>query len=194
MRIGAMNSYPVFPNWIFTGKVELTEEQIDLIVGSINADKRELTHFGYASHKNNLNPTVGALRKMVGQLFFDNAKAHFKLTSNQLNIESVDAQVIGVEPNGTVPASVCKNRWYQSCVWLQADENSSGIYLDMMDSKLYSTPQGVQETIHMLRPTVASVAFWPAHIPWGFYPNSSPSTTIALINSFIIKHAVHTQL
>lgn len=182
-----MTTYPVFPDWIFTGKMQLEKSDINNILDEVSVIKKQKTHFGFAGVKNSLGKNSQALRKMAGSMFYDNAVSHFRLKGNQLNIESTDAQMISIDPDKCVPASVCRLRWYQSAVFLQCDELSSGLYLDMLDSKLFATPKGVQENMHKIEPEVAKVVFWPAHIPWGFTPNSSKEKTVVLINNFIIK-------
>jgi hypothetical protein len=183
----SMSTYPVFPDWIFTGTAQVDARSLDIILSETQHIQKEKTHFGFAGHKNSLGPASQTLRKIVGHMFYENAVSHFRLSGHLLNIESTDAQLISIDPGQCVPATVTRLRWYQSAVFLQCDEKSSNLYLDMMDSKLYATPGSVQERMHVIEAEVAKVIFWPAHIPWGFTPNASHRETVILVNNFMIK-------
>lgn len=186
MRTGSsLNTYPVFPDWVFTGKMQLDDQIASTVLSEIKASAR--TDYGFATPAGKMTQGIYNLTRLVGTLFYDIVVPHFQLSGEQRNIESVDAQVLHIRPGKCVPHSVKRHRWYRSAVFLQCDVGSSDIYLDMMDGKLHCTPPNVQETLHKIVGEQFRVAFWPAHIPWGFTYNHSNTDTVVFTSTFIIK-------
>ena len=67
-----MSSYPVFPNWVFEGKVELTKEQrTGCLEHATKLDKVETT-FGWATKIGNIQDEMFTLSNLTGQMFFNN--------------------------------------------------------------------------------------------------------------------------
>lgn len=143
--------------------------------------------YGFATPPGKMTQGIYNLTRLVGTMFYDTVVPHFRLTGEQRKIESVDAQIIYVNPGKCVPQSVNRHRWYRSAVFLQSDKKCSNIYLDMMDSKLHCTPPGVQETVHTIQSEYMKMVFWPAHIPWGLTYNKSKAQTVMFTSTFIIK-------
>ena len=186
MRVSSsLNTYPVFPDWVFTGQLSVQQQDID----SILAQPVELAQTPYGSHTLPGKMTQGIynLTRLVGSVFYDTAIPHFQLDADWRNIESVDAQILTVKPGKCVPHSVCRHRWYRAAVFLQCAKHSSDIYLEMMDSKLHCNPPGAQDAVHLIKPDNLRMVFWPAHIPWGVTYNQSSSDTVIFTNTFIIK-------
>ena len=189
MQTGTLNSYPVFPNWVFEGEMVLTPEISQLIIDGMDGQiPVETTHFGKLSKRGAKTKDLLNLTRLMGRMFADNVLSHYRLLDRLPQIESVDSQVITINPTRIVPASVQRHRWYQAVLFLQSDEKSSNLYLDSMDTKLWASPPGVQEYTHVITPNLFKVVFFPAHIPWGFTPNMSNKDTVVYSTSFIIKH------
>lgn len=189
MQTGTLNSYPVFPNWVFEGNMVLTPEISQQIINGMNGEiPSEDVHFGTLSKRGAKTKDLLNLTRLMGRVFADNVLSHFRLLDRLPQIESVDSQVITINPTRVVPASVQRHRWYQAILFLQSDENSSNLYFDSMDTKLWASPVGVQEYTHVITPEQFKVIFFPAHIPWGFTPNNSARDTVVYGTSFIIKN------
>lgn len=182
-----LESYPVFPNWVFTGELQLDDAHINDLLNDLNVLKKREAHFGFETEPNKLTKTMFSLSKLLGAVFFDNVSAHFRLPYELKNIESVDAQFLSIKPGSMVNTHVNRHRWYQGAVFLTPPKNGSKIFMDMIDSKYYSSPPGVQEYKHFIEGAPRKLAFWPAHLPWGFTPNEADSNTVVYTTTFIIK-------
>lgn len=181
----SLHTYPVFPNWIFTGQLSVQQQDID----SILAQPAELVQTVYGSHTlpGRMSQGIYNLTRLVGTVFYDTAVPHFRLDADWRSIESVDAQILTVKPGKCVPHSVNRHRWYRSAAFLQCGKHSSDIYLEIMDSKLHCTPPGAQESVHHIHSDSLKLVFWPAHIPWGITYNQSSTDTVIFTSTFIIK-------
>lgn len=185
---GSMASYPVFPNWVFEGKLELTRNIATSIINEV-AEKStpQPTHFGSLSALPQQTDGMFKLSKMLGRLFIDNVVSHYHITDVAERIESSDPQVIRISPTRNVPVSVRPQRWYSSMIFLSTEKKGSHLYFELLDSKLYATPKKILQSNHIISPENFKVVFWPSHIPWGFTPNMSSSDTFVFSNHFIIK-------
>lgn len=190
----SLTSYPVFPEWVFEGKVQLTSEMTKSIMADV-AHCRERgnyadTTFGWVTNKHAKQAHIGKnmvrASQFVGGLFFDNAVTHFRLRNKHRKMEIPDIWMCGIKPNQMIPQSVEKVKWYQSVLFLQTVENGSSLYLDLHSSKLHNTPSNVQEETHFIKPEENKIVFFPAHIPWGFTPNNSMIETVVLCNNFTL--------
>jgi hypothetical protein len=180
-----LNSYPVFPNWVFTGELLAQQQDIDNVL----TQSADIAHTEYGSHTipGRMNRGIYNLTRLVGSVFYDTAVSHFRLSKDWRNIESVDAQVLTIQPGKCVPHGVSRHRWYRAAAFLKCGAGSSDIYLEMMDSKLHCNPPGAQESMHHIRSENLKIAFWPAHIPWGITYNQSATDTVIFTSTFIIK-------
>lgn len=171
-----LDSYPVFPNWVFTGKIPLPESTLQHVLAEVPSMQKDTPA-----------KETYQLSQVVGSIFFDTVKSHFRLPKSLQHIESVDSHFINISPGHAYPVRVNRHRWYQGAAFLQCGKGASDIYLDMFDSKLYSTPPEVQEYQHVIEAEPLKLAFWPAHMPWGLNVNNSGSNTILFTTTFIIK-------
>ncbi len=178
-------SYPVFPNWVFDGTLQVDDATVAELLGEIKLS--QATPYGYATPIGKMTQGVYNLTRLVGTVFYDTVVPHFRLGKEWRNIESVDAQMLHVKPGKCVPHSVSRHRWYRSAAFLQCGPGSSDIYLEMMDSKLHCNPPGAQEHVHTISNEHLRVVYWPAHIPWGLTYNESKRDTIVFTSTFIIK-------
>jgi len=171
-----LDSYPVFPNWVFTGKLQLDQSIVNHLLLEIQNDDKGA-------------PSTEAfqLSQLMGTVFFDTVKSHFRLSKQLQRIESCDPNFISISPGNSLPIRVNRHRWYQGAVFLQSAKGASDIYLDMLDAKLYATPPGVQEYLHTIQAQHLKVVYWPAHLPWALNKNNSDKDTVLFTTAFIIK-------
>lgn len=189
-----LTSYPVFPEWVFEGTVQLTSEMTRAIVSDVAHCKERGnyvdTSFGWTTNKHAKQSQIGKnmikASQFVGGLFFDNAVTHFRIKNKQRKLEIPDMWMYGIKPNGMIPQSVEKIRWYQSVLFLQTVDNGSSLYLDLHSAKFHNTPHSVQPVTHYVKPEQNKIVFFPAHIPWGFTPNNSMIETVVLCNNFTL--------
>lgn len=193
MKIGtSLASYPVFPDWIFEGQLELDDGITSKIISDLHSFQKKgaisETTFGWLSTKNIFaGSNVFSLNKLTNALFYDNATSHFRLGPDNSKIELTESWAMGIKPSYSIPVNIERHRWYQSVLFLQTEKNGSNLFLDQFGSKLYSTPIGVQPYTHYIEAQKNKIVFFPAHIPWGFTPNLSGSNTIVVCSSFIIN-------
>ena len=192
MKTGTnLHSYPVFPDWVFEGHLELDNTILNGIIRELSDTKKSAgaeTNFGWVTAKNlNLGPGVHALNKLVMNMFWDNVVPHYRLGEENRNVELTEAWSMSLKPGHSVPVNVERHRWYQAVVFLQSPENGANLFLDQFGAKLYATPVGVQPYTHYIESKQNKVVFFPSHIPWGFTPNLGTINTTVLCSSFIIK-------
>lgn len=185
-------SYPVFPDWVFEGQLEIDSQIVNTVINDIKAAQKAggvaETTFGWITNKNLiLGPNIFKINKLVSTMFFDNLVSQYQLGAENRNIEMCDTWGLGIKPTYSLPVNLERHRWYQSVLFLQAEDNSSSLFFDQLGAKLYSTPVGVQPYTHYIKPKQNKLVFFPSHLPWGFTPNMSLSNTIVLCSSFIIK-------
>lgn len=189
-----LTSYPVFPEWVFEGKLELSFDMTKTIIADLEHCKSRGNYvdtvFGWTTNKHARQSTIGKsmikASQFVGSVFFDNAVSHFRIKNKQRKLEIPDMWLTGIKPGGLIPQSIEKIRWYQSVLFLQTVDNGSSLYLDLHSSKFHNTPHSVQEVTHYIKPEVNKIVFFPAHIPWGFTPNNSMIENIVLCNNFTL--------
>ena len=152
----SMSTYPVFPNWVFEGKLELDNEMKAMILQQVASMQKVKLHFGYITQIQQVTDSVYTLSQLSSKMFFDNVVSHFRLPPGLQNLESCENQLVCVDQGHNIPASVNRMRWYQCVVFVEGDNESSNLYLDTFDSKLYATPdpdvQAVSYT-HLTLPT-----------------------------------------
>lgn len=190
-----LTSYPVFPEWVFEGKLPLAHEITRSIIDDIEIMKTTGNYtdtvFGWTTNKNAKQNKIGSnivrASQYAGSIFYENAVDHFRFKHKNRKMEIPDIWLYGIKPNHMIPQNVEKVRWYQCVVFLQTFENGSSLYLDLHNSKLHNTPPNVQETTHYVTPETNKVVFFPAHIPWGFTPNKSMIDTVVLCCNFTLS-------
>ena len=181
----SMSTYPVFPNWVFEGKLELDNEMKAMVLQQVHGMPKVKLHFGYITKIQAVTDHVFNLSSLASKLFFDNVVSHFQLPSGLQNLESCENQLVCVDAGANIPASVNRLRWYQCVVFVEGDDQTSNLYLDCLDSKLYATPDpDVQEYTHFIKYEPWKVVFFPAHIPWGFTPNLSNKKSMFFTHSY----------
>lgn len=181
----SMSTYPVFPNWVFEGKLELDNEMKAMILQEVHNMSKVSLHFGYITKIQQVKNHVYTLSQLSSRMFFDNVVTHFRLPKGLQNLESCENQFVCIDQGHNIPASVNRMRWYQCVVFVEGDDKSSNLYLDMLDSKLYSTPDpDVQEYTHFIGYEPWKIVFFPAHLPWGFTPNLSNRKAMFFTHSY----------
>ena len=187
-QTSSLASYPVFPNWVFTGELSLDDELLGKILSEFESLTKSMQHGSVTfSEQNKLGQNSYSMSRLMGAIFYDNVRSHFRLPKNLCNIESADSRFISVRPGHNLPVHINRHRWYQGAVFIKCDDAGSDIYLDMLDNKLFCSPPGVQQYRHSISPGKLKMAFWPAHIPWGMGTNNSTKDTIIFTTTFIIK-------
>jgi len=187
LRMNSLHNYPVFPDWIFTGELAITDEMLNKVVGEIASLEKIQTSYGYVTAPGKLTKNLYNMSRLVGQVFFDNALSKFQLPAHLRNIESVDTCIMNVKTGFGSNTRINRHRWYNGAVFLNSDSASSDIYLDTLDNRLYSIPPGVQEYQHTIKSNKCGMVFWPAHIPWGITENKSKNGSLIYTTTFIIK-------
>lgn len=180
-----MTTYPVFPNWVFEGKLELDNEMKAMVLQQVAAMNKVKLHFGYITKIQAVTDHVYSLSTLASKMFFDNVVNHFALPPGLQNLESCENQLVCIDQGANIPASVNRMRWYQCVVFVEGDDKTSNLYLDCLDAKLYATPDPeVQEYTHFIKYEPWKVVFFPAHIPWGFTPNKSNRKSMFFTHSY----------
>ena len=181
----SMSTYPVFPNWVFEGKLELDNEMKAMILQQVASMQKVRLHFGYITKIQQVKDSVYTLSQLSSKMFFDNVVSHFRLPPGLQNLESCENQLVCIDQGHNIPASVNRMRWYQCVVFVEGDNESSNLYLDTFDSKLYATPDpDVQEYTHFIGYEPWKIVFFPAHLPWGFTPNNSKRKAMFFTHSY----------
>jgi hypothetical protein len=189
-----LSTYPVFPNWVFEGTVQLTNTMLKSIINDVEVLKESGNYtdtvFGWVTNKRVRQPDHGKnilkASQYVGGIFLESATNHFRFTNKNRKMEIPDIWLYGIKPNSMIPQSIEKVRWYQSVLFLQTADNGSSLYLDLHDAKFHNTPPNVQETTHYIKPETNKIVFFPAHIPWGFTPNHSMIENIVLCSNYTL--------
>jgi hypothetical protein len=171
----------LFPDWIFTGSLELTPEIEKGITNELSRLEREQevtnTNFGWLTLKE--VPLSGDLRKLqllVGNYFIEAIKTKHKAALDRL-VEVVEPNILSIAPGQNFPVNVHRNRWYTGVIWLQATNKSSSLYFEQHGPKLYSDPPGIQEYTSFIKPLQWQYCFYPSHVPAGFTPNQAMINT-----------------
>ncbi len=186
-------SYPIFPDWVFEGELQLDNTVADAILKEVQANRTSqyvhTTNFGWITNKNiTLGKNIAKLNSLIGNLFVENAGPHFRIKKEDwTDIEICETWTMGIRPGHNFPQSVHRHRWYHSVLFLKANENSTNLYFDQYGPKLYSCPPRVQSSEHFVTAKTNKIVYFPAHIPWGITTNSSDQDCIICCNSFVIK-------
>lgn len=189
----SLSSYPVFPNWVFEGELQITETVANSVLADVQSVRGSAnfleTNFGWCTNKNvRLGQNILKLNKLIGSMFYETANSHFRLTPGTKDIQICESWLYGIKPKHCVPQVVIPHRWYQAILFLNAPANGSKLYLETHDLKIYATPPGIQSFDHVIEPAQNKIVFIPSHLPWGFTPNNSNTDSLIFCNSFIIKH------
>lgn len=193
MKINSsLSSYPVFPDWVFEGELPIDENAANSVLADVQQVRgsKEFveTNFGWCTNRNvRLGQNILKLNKLIGAIFYESALSHYRLTPENRDLQVCESWLYGIKPSHCIPQMIIPHRWYQAILFLNAPEGGSNLYLEMHNSKLYSTPSGVQSFDHIIEPYRNKIVFIPAHIPWGFTPNRSNVDNLIFCNSFIIK-------
>ena len=184
-----MSSYPVFPNWVFEGKVELTKEQrTGCLEHATKLDKVETT-FGWATKIGNIQDEMFTLSNLTGQMFFNNVVSHFRLSKEFQGLDSCENQFIMIKPGQCIPPVVNRLRWYNAVVFIEGEDNSHALQLNDFTAKQWQNPSTeIQEYSHIIPFEPNKVIFFPSHIPWGFTSNSSKSNTLIFVCNYFMNH------
>ena len=166
----SMTTYPVFPNWVFEGKLELDNEAKAMILQQVYSMHKVKLHFGYVTKIQEIQSHLLTLSTLCSNMFFNNVVTHFRLPQGLQNFESCENQLVCVDAGCNVPASVNRLRWYQCVVFVEGDDSTSNLYMDTLDS---NEPW--------------KIVFFPAHIPWGFTPNQSSKKAMFFSHSYHMR-------
>lgn len=182
---GSLNSYPVFPDWVFEGSVTLDDNLGNKLIAGMHKINKTKTDYGWISEKNSLTQSLQRFRQIVGTMFFDHAISQFRLPEKARNIESVDAQVYCIKPGMFTPTIVNRKRWYQSAVFLSSHPDSCNIEMSLFGEKQQVIPKMVMDDIHIIQSEKFKAVFWPAYIPWKFTVNNTSENVLVFTNSFL---------
>lgn len=186
-------SYPLFPDWIFEGELQIDDTVADAILKEVQASKAtqyfHTANFGWITNKNiTLGKSIAKLNSLIGNMFVENAASHFRIRKEDwTDIEICETWTMGLRPGHNFPQSVHRHRWYHSVLFLKTAENSCNLYFDQYGPKLYSCPPRVQNNEHFIPAKTNKIVYFPAHIPWGITSNNSDQDAVICCNSFVIK-------
>jgi len=189
----SLNSYPIFPDWVFEGQLPIDDNIINSVLSEIQLNKEKdhihYSHFGWISNKHVLLGNNHAnLNSLIGNMFINNVAPHFRLNKDLTSrIKIYESWFLGIKPTYNFPHDIHRHRWYHAVVFLKANKKSSNLFFDQHNTKLYSSPPGVQPYEHIIESDQNKIIFFPGHLPWGFTPNNSSNDTIVFCNSFIIQ-------
>jgi hypothetical protein len=189
----SLSNYPIFPDWVFEGQLPIDNNIANSVLSDVQAVRGSSnfieTSFGWCTDRNvRLGENILKLNKLIGSIFYETAAAHFRLTQHNKDIQVCESWLYGIKPTHSIPQIVIPHRWYQAILFLNSSANSSKLYLELNNSKVYATPPGVQNFHHTIEPAQHKIVFIPSYIPWGFSPNNSDTDSLVFCNSFIIKH------
>jgi len=152
----SMSTYPVFPNWVFEGKLELDNEMKAMVLQQFANMHKVKLHFGHITKIQKVTDSVFSLSQLCSKMFFDNVVNHFQLPAGLQNLESCENQLVCIDSGMNIPASINRMRWYQCVVFVEGDETTSNLYLDSLDTKLYATPDPDVNTTTIVGNTVTT--------------------------------------
>ena len=172
-------TYTIFPDLVFEGSLPLTteiESQLNAaITAEANSGSVEETNYGFCTNKFvPLNDKLKNLQQVLLNTFFNEARKHLPyLEATKTQIELVRPNLLSINPKCNIPSTFERQRYYSGCVWLQATNKSSHLYVECPQGKTYSTPLGLIDYNHYVKPVKYKYVFWPAHLHAGFTPNNS---------------------
>jgi len=183
-------TYTIFPDIVFEGSLPLTteiESQLNAaILTEANSGSVEETNYGFCTNKFvPLNRELKNLQQVLLNTFFIEAKKHLPyLEATKTQIELVRPNLVSINPKCNVPSTFERNRYYSGCVWLQTTNKGSHLYTEAPQGKTYSTPLGLIDYNHYIKPAKYKYVFWPSHLKTGFTPNNSMANTILMQFTF----------
>lgn len=183
-------TYTIFPDIVFEGSLPLTteiESQLNAaILTEANSGSVEETNYGFCTNKFvPLNRELKNLQQVLLNTFFIEAKKHLPyLEATKTQIELVRPNLVSINPKCNVPSTFERNRYYSGCVWLQTTNKGSHLYTEAPQGKTYSTPLGLIDYNHYIKPAKYKYVFWPSHLNAGFTPNNSMANTILMQFTF----------
>ena len=183
-------TYTIFPDLVFEGSLPLTTEinaQLNAaIAAEANSGSVEETNYGFCTNKFvPLNDKLKNLQQVLLNTFFNEARKHLPyLEATKTQIELVRPNIVSINPKCNVPSTFERNRYYAGCVWLQTTNKGSHLYTEAPQGKTYSTPLGLIDYNHYVKPVKYKYVFWPAHLHAGFTPNNSMANTVLMQFTF----------
>ena len=183
-------TYTIFPDLVFEGSLPLTTEidaQLNAaIAAEANSGSVEETNYGFCTNKFvPLNDKLKNLHQVLLNTFFNEARKHLPyLEATKTQIELVRPNIVSINPKCNVPSTFERNRYYAGCVWLQTTNKGSHLYTEAPQGKTYSTPLGLIDYNHYVKPVKYKYVFWPAHLHAGFTPNNSMANTVLMQFTF----------
>ena len=183
-------TYTIFPDLVFEGSLPLTTEidaQLNAaIAAEANSGSVEETNYGFCTNKFvPLNDKLKNLQQVLLNTFFNEARKHLPyLEATKTQIELVRPNIVSINPKCNVPSTFERNRYYAGCVWLQTTNKGSHLYTEAPQGKTYSSPLGLIDYNHYVKPVKYKYVFWPAHLHAGFTPNNSMANTVLMQFTF----------
>jgi hypothetical protein len=177
---------------VFAGTLQIDENMVNSVLADVQSARGTAsfteTNFGWCTNRNvRLGQNILKLNKLIGSVFYETASSHFRLSQANSDVQICESWLYGIKPSHCIPQMIVPHRWYQAILFLNAPARGAKLYLEMHNSKMYSTPAGVQKFDHIIEPLQNKIVFIPAHIPWGFSPNYANIDSLIFCNSFIIK-------
>ena len=183
-------AYSVFPDLIFEGSLPLTSEIESQLNAAIttesNSGSVEETNYGFCTNKFvPLNKPLQNLQQVLLNAYFAEAKKHLPyLEATKTQLELVRPNLVSINPKSNIPSIFERNRYYSGCIWLQATNKSSHLYIECPQGKTYSTPLGLIDYNHYIKPAKYKYVFWPSHLNAGFTPNNSMAPCVLMQYTF----------
>jgi hypothetical protein len=188
MRTHSLSVFPIFPQWVFDGQVHLSDEILEIVKDDVAQLPAANHYFGYVSKSNEISLSMQKLRRVVGNIFYDNANAHYDIPEGWNNIESVNARIVRIEPGHAFPTQMMIRRWYQALVVLQVDTlNPPTLRFENYNNVINTVPQPLIQRYHEIPLELLRALFWPSNLPWSITVNQGSKPLVVLVNDFIIK-------
>ena len=178
--------FPVFPDWVFTGKVILDQKMLGEVLHEINSLNKNKKYYGFETQE--IGPKIQAMRKLVGNAFYNSAMPHFRLDQKEKTLEACDASLMSIKPGHAGPVDTSWRKWYRCIVYLQAPQQGSGLKLQVLDGKHHTNIPGVTELTKVIPPAPLKFICWPGHIPASLSENTSDSDTLVFCQNFVVKN------
>lgn len=189
MRTTSLSATPVFPEWVFRGKLTLDQNTLNAVIAEVNSLPRFDRWFGFATQENALGNATNAFARLVGNLFYTEAQYHFRLSEEEhQRINICGNRFYSVNPNYKTDREVTYQRWYRGVVKLSGDEVSSNLRFNMMNEKFFTNPPAAQDREEIFEMKPLEVIYFPAHIPWDMTVNQSRTPCMFFTTEF---HMIH---
>jgi len=191
---------PAFPNYVYTGKLELSQIHIDSILDEINSLRLYQYNWGKSGWNNDINepfnfnhvPNIKRVTPLIiialhGGLVNQNGWAaddrFFETNSGRYYLDCRRTYPVILYPHHDMPLN--KAAYYSGITILKCSEKSHRPYIQCTDHGVLHV-----DPIKCWYPEVNQQIFVPGNLHWGISSGNDDTPTVALI-SHIFRNKVH---